>query len=214
MGGLVIIVDLASQVATRTVAAQPDDLDAIGTGPTRSSISSCSRSWAILVVRETGLIYSGRHSPACLLRLLDAIVVTAATSMCAIGNRPGRARRRRISIQPRHQYCCSRHRRRRVLMVERWSGGRREVISNRRIAIQTHGWCSLAAEVRRTRADAAQRRRATARRGARPPPPGDLRFTALNLAKAGHKFGAAVPERPSVSEGRSRTVARSAALYD
>jgi hypothetical protein len=78
MGGLVIIVDLAAQVASqRTLVA--DDLDAIGAADEIINFILFSI-LGILVVRESGLIYLGAIAGV-FASLLDAVVVAAATSM-------------------------------------------------------------------------------------------------------------------------------------
>ena len=78
MGGLVIIVDLASQVASqRTLIV--DDLDAIWAADEIINFVLFSI-LGILVVRDSGLIYLGAIAGV-FASLLDAIVVAAATSM-------------------------------------------------------------------------------------------------------------------------------------
>ena len=78
MGGLVIIVDLASQVASqRTLIV--DDLDAIWAADEIINFVLFSL-LGILVVRDSGLIYLGAIAGV-FASLLDAIVVAAATSM-------------------------------------------------------------------------------------------------------------------------------------
>jgi len=78
MGGLVIIVDLASQVATQRTAAV-DELDAIGAADQIINLVLFSL-LGILVVRDSGLIYLGAIAGV-FASLMDAIVVAAATSM-------------------------------------------------------------------------------------------------------------------------------------
>jgi len=78
MGGLVIIVDLAAQVASqRTLVA--DELDTIGAADEIINFVLFSI-LGILVVRDSGVIYLGAVAGV-FASLLDAIVVAAATSM-------------------------------------------------------------------------------------------------------------------------------------
>jgi hypothetical protein len=78
LGGLVIIVDLASQVASqRTVSA--DDLDFIENADQILNFLLFSI-LGVVVVRDSGLVYLGAIA-GIFASLLDAIVVAAATSM-------------------------------------------------------------------------------------------------------------------------------------
>jgi uncharacterized membrane protein len=78
VGGLVIIVDLTSQVfSQRTLSA--DELDTIGAADEIINFVLFSI-LGILVVRDSGLMYLGAIAGV-FASLLDAIVVAAATSM-------------------------------------------------------------------------------------------------------------------------------------
>jgi hypothetical protein len=78
IGGLVIIADLAAQAVSQHTASA-DDLNAIGTTDDIVNFVLFSI-LGIVVVRETGLIYSGAIAGV-FAALLDAIVVAAAASM-------------------------------------------------------------------------------------------------------------------------------------
>ena len=81
LGGLVIIVDLASQAASqRTVSA--DDLGVIESADQIINFVLFSI-LGVVVVRDSGLIYLGAVA-GIFASLLDAIVVAAATSMAPL----------------------------------------------------------------------------------------------------------------------------------
>ncbi len=78
IGGLVIIVDLATQVLMQRSLA-PEEVDAIGAADEMVNFVLFSI-LGILVVRDTAIIYLGAIAGV-FASLLDAVVVAAATSM-------------------------------------------------------------------------------------------------------------------------------------
>ncbi len=78
LGGLVIIVDLATQVILQRTLA-PQEVDAIAAADEIINFVLFSI-LGILVVRDSGLIYLGAIAGV-FASLLDAVVVAAATSM-------------------------------------------------------------------------------------------------------------------------------------
>ena len=85
MGGLVIIVDLATQVALQRMPA-PDEVDAIGAADEIINFVLFSI-LGILVVRDSGLIYLGAIAGV-FASLLDTVVVAAAASMAPPAGQP------------------------------------------------------------------------------------------------------------------------------
>ncbi|MGI9145070.1 MAG: hypothetical protein ACR2IK_00725 [Chloroflexota bacterium] len=86
LGGLVIIVDLATQVMLQR-SLGPDEVDAIGAADEIINFVLFSI-LGMLVVRDSGLIYLGAVAGV-FASLLDAVVVAAATTMAPPAGQTG-----------------------------------------------------------------------------------------------------------------------------
>ena len=160
LGGLVIIVDLATQVASQRTLV-PDDLDAIWAADEIINFVLFSI-LGILVVRDTGLIYLGAVA-GIFASLLDATVVAAATRWRLRLVRPHRLRRCLCPTSPSGRFSlasaascspCS-------------SAGLAHVARSERPRAAGARMVLLAAKVRRTRVGAPPSSRAGARACAR-----------------------------------------------